>query len=268
MEIVSTKRQTAASTSNLTKILGSFLEVITHEILFTCSLYPFDAFSPTRHYGVTCHACRHPDVVDYVFETLKVAVPGIISGIVDELSIIMYDSQTDKLLERYTFEFDLDESVKIAEMDSSTIGPATVSERKLLDEVLLSLERSLRDVLLRVVTLDGTDLGRRKRGEKRFSPSATFKICVHTKILEGRNTECNNGSSVVGKYPELQGAIEEGKWLMADEGNCNFSNKSNNVANNNVHENDQEAGFVMRPLKSVNVPSCGMNIQLLMERLK
>jgi hypothetical protein len=266
MENVSTKRQNPTTTPNLTKIIGSFLEVMTHEILFNSSLYPFDAFSPTRHYGVTCHACRHPDVVDYIFETLKVAVPGIISGIVDEISIILYDSQTDKILEKYIFEFELDETVKIAEMDFST-HDLTVSERKLLEEVILNLERSLRDILLRISTLDGTDLGR-KRGKKRFSSTATFKICVHTKSLEGRHAGGNNVSPSVGGYPELQGAIEEGKWLMANEEYCNFATNPNNVTSNVDDEIDQNSGFVMRPLKSVSVPSCGMNIQLLLERLK
>jgi HORMA domain. len=268
MEIAPTRRQSTTTAPNLTKIIGSFIEVITHEILFTSSLYPFDAFSPTRHYGVTCHACRHPDVVDYIFETLKVAVPGIISGIVDELCIILYDSETDKVLEKYTLEFELDETVNIAEMDSSTHHDQTVSERKVLDEVILNLERSLRDILLRISTLDGTDLGR-KRGQKKFSSTATFKICVHTKNLKGRHTTGSNASQDVGEYPELQGAIEEGKWSMADEEYSNFSRNSNNATMHNVNETNVKANeFVMRPLKSVHVPSCGMNIQLLMERLK
>ena len=59
------KRQNNSNFSQpprLTIILGSFLEVLTHEIIYTRSLYPHDAFSPTRHYGVACHDVMHVDV--------------------------------------------------------------------------------------------------------------------------------------------------------------------------------------------------------------
>jgi hypothetical protein len=57
--------------------------------------------------------------VDYIFETLQVAVSGIVSGLIDGLYLIFYDAETDILLERYALEFQLDETVKIVESQSA-----------------------------------------------------------------------------------------------------------------------------------------------------
>lgn len=263
-------KQNLTAAPNMTRILGSFLEVMIHEILYSSSLYPSDAFSATRHYGVTCHACRHPEVVDYIFETLKVAIPGIIAGMVDEISVMLYDSKTEKLLEKYCFEFDIDETVKIVESDVSRTQSKTVSERKILDEVIQNLERSLRDMLLRISCLNGTDAGRRK-GRKKFSSSSTFKICVRTKEQNDHAQVCNHG--LVGKYPELQGAVNEGRWFRSDEASCSFQSKldkndivvDSDLSQVSRQNNATQTCSVVRPLRSIDVPSCGMKMQLLME---
>lgn len=80
---------TAASTSlynpnnkpRLTSILGLFLETAIHELLYLRSLYPHDAFSQSRHLQIAVHACRHPEVVDYIFDNLKVTVPSILARV-------------------------------------------------------------------------------------------------------------------------------------------------------------------------------------------
>ena len=100
---------TKSKRPRLTSILGSFLETAIHELIYLRSLYPHDAFSPSRHLQIAVHACRHPDVVDYIFHTLNdVAVTSIISGSVDGLYLIFYDEATNVLYERYGFEFDFD----------------------------------------------------------------------------------------------------------------------------------------------------------------
>jgi len=269
------------TTPRLTSILGSFLEVLTHEILYIRSLYPHDAFSPTRHYGVSCHACRHPGVVDYIFDTLKVAVPGIISGTVEGIYIILYDSQTDEMLERYAIEFQMDETVDISNANGTSIGiqsstkDINTRERDLLEEKVQQLERALRDVLLKMSSLDGTDLGR-KRGHAQFSSSSTFKLCVRTKTEDADAGSLSNEVPTMAICPELEGAMKEGTWFRSDAESCSFPSAAPDIIDDDVDANmgsidtntghvTNKAGSLTRPLKCVNVPSCGLQLQLLME---
>jgi len=253
------KRKGNNSVPRLTTILGSFLEVLTHELLYTRSLYPHDAFSPTRHYGVACHACRHPGVVDYIFDTLKIAVPSIISGSVDGLYLLLYDEQTDELLERFAFEFQLEDTVKIIE---SHVQNAT--EREELEGKVQQLERSLRDVLLKVVSLDGTELGR-KRGQRQFTGSATFKLCLHT-VQD--NETAGSDNSQMRACPELDEAMKEGAWFRSDSESCQFNSTPSIIDTGDGEygvDMNNSRGSLTRPLKSINVPSCGLRLELLME---
>eukprot|EP00979_Chaetoceros_neogracilis_P013233 scaffold3742_cov267-Chaetoceros_neogracile.AAC.5 len=288
-----------ATSPRLTTILGSFLEVLTHEILYTRSLYPHDAFSPTRHHGVACHACRHPGVVDYIFDTLKVSVPGIIAGAIEGLYIILYDAQTDEMLERYAVEFQIEDTVKMMIENHHRQGGTSnsagrkqedgvTSERELLEEKVEQLKRSLRDVLLKITSLDGTDLGR-KRGHKPFSSTSTFKLCLRTKKDDDDSVGGQSGMTIC---PELEGAMREGTWFRSDAESCTFpvappdvgnddddnddddggidmnmssSSGSNQPASGTISSTMNKVGSLTRPLKSVNVPSCGLQLQLLME---
>lgn len=249
----------------LTTILGSLLEVIFHELLYTRSLYPDDAFSRTRHYGVACHACRHPDVVDYIFETLQVAVPGIFSGAIDGLYLIIYDAETENMLERYAFEFDLDDTVKITQSSVTVNAPGKDERGEELEVKIQELERSLRDVLLRIVSLDGTELGR-KRGQRQFDDNSTFKLCLHAAQGNESNTSIgansNENFTQQSQCTELEDAMRDGKWFRADSQSCCFMNTTNNEVGA-TDENNQ--GSLTRPLKNVDVPSCGLRMQLLME---
>ena len=274
-------------TPKLSAILGSFLEVLIHEILYTRSLYPHDAFSPTRHYGVLCHACRHSGVVDYIYDTLKVAIPAIIAGIVEGLYLVFYDEDTDEIYERFALEFQIEDFVEI-QLESlkqpygtsanrpNSIDPSTL-ERHALHYKIKQLESNLRDVLLRISSLHGTDLGRR-RGRSTFSPSTTFKLCL-------KKIEIGEGREDQGCPPELADALQNGKWFSPDDDLCQFSSSNRSFqkpsaemsdsgqANHADHleNNDNNqcckrgSSVVTRPLKSVDIPSCGLRLQMLYE---
>lgn len=220
--------------------------------------------------------------MDYIFDTLKVAVPGIISGTVEGVYIILYDSQTDEMLERYAIDFQIDETVNIANSNGkSSIQSSTkdtnTRERDLLEEKVQQLERALRDVLLKMSSLDGTDLGRR-RGHAKFSSSSTFKLCVRTK-RQDEDAHADVGSlsnqiPMTAICPELEGAMKEGTWFRSDAESCSFPSAAPAIIDDDanmgsIHSNNgdvtNKAGSVTRPLKSVNVPSCGIQLQLLME---
>ena len=49
-------------TTNFSTVLGSTIEAILHELLFSRSIYPPDSFVLHRHLGVRCHASRVPQV--------------------------------------------------------------------------------------------------------------------------------------------------------------------------------------------------------------
>ena len=243
--------------------------------------------------------------MDYIYDTLKVAIPGIVSGRVDGVYLIIYDEgngggnsigveNEHGLLERFVMEFDLDDIVHIASGDDRKLsGGRGRMERDELDAKIQELERSLRDVLLKVVSLDGTDLGR-KRGRAQFPPSATSKLCLHTpnessmSLSMGGNSECDGGTSGNTTErnqqihcPELDQAITDGAWFRADSESCSFANNASNVgidggSNGFIDTGDEDGsngavdkangiGSVIRPLKSVNVPSCGLRIQLMAE---
>ncbi|GFH52447.1 hypothetical protein CTEN210_08923 [Chaetoceros tenuissimus] len=275
-------------TPKLSAILGSFLEVLIHEILYTRSLYPHDAFSPTRHYGVLCHACRHSGVVDYIYDTLKVAIPAIIAGIVEGLYLVFYDEDTDEIYERFALEFQLEDVVEIqaeslkqpygtsANRPNSTnpMDPSTL-ERHALHYKIKQLESNLRDVLLRISSLQGTDLGRR-RGRSTFSPSTTFKLCLKKLEIEEGREVCP---------PELEDALQNGKWFSPDDDLCQFSSSNNSFQKPSAKMSDSShadhlenhvnqcskkgrnhlGSVVTRPLKSVGIPSCGLSLQMLYE---
>jgi len=323
----------------LTTIIGSFLETAIHELIYTRSLYPHDAFSPSRYLQIAVHACRHPDIVDYIFHTLKVAVPGIITGIVDGLYLIFYDEENGVLLERYGFEFDLkDVSFAFLGMeddhpnpnnsrssnngiDNSGIGNSGIGNSSkrganssnmqamqqkddIIANKIQELERSLRDVMLSIISLEGTQLGR-KRGKTNFTGTTTFKLCLHTKhsqnqgngngngndhqIMNGvLNHNSDNGSKNDNhtendeSCPELNQALESEAWFRSDAAHCQLSSarkerestKANNRGGNDdiydmhvdVNEDvDDNVGCITRPLKSLHSPSCGIKMQVLME---
>ena len=281
---------TTSSVNNkprLTSMLGSFLETAIHELLYLRSLYPHDAFSPSRHLQIAVHACRHPAVVDYIYDTLKVAVPSIISGEVDALYLIFWDESTGALYERYSFEFD-SSFMRDDEYNNVISGASSVFNNMNTDIgiVIQELERSLRDVLLSIMSLDGSDLGRR-RGVKNFTDTTTFKICLHTKKKSEENNNrdiASTTSATMHSYlfdtnnddtfgPDLKEAIESGKWRRSDSKSCHLHP---DVENDRIthHDtdlcdrNDKQRMFNncnSRPLKSFNAPLCGLKMQLVMD---
>lgn len=281
------------STNNNTKprlksILGSFLETAIHELLYLRSLYPHDAFTPSRHLQIAVHACRHPAVVEYIYDTLKIAVPSIIKGEIDALYLIFWDENTNEVYERFSFEFD-DSILKTKEgVEEKECGDdhGTNEHHQNLGYVIQELERSLRDVLLSIMSLEGSDLGR-KRGMKTFTDSTTFKLCLHTKKNGGSNNmrkermrrqqeqvhqqqhqSSHHYEEEQSFCPELKEAIESGKWMRSESRSYqlqSFAENNSNIHNQSPNENLDEGVCISRPLKSLNAPLCGLRMQLVMD---
>ena len=76
-------------TDKLIALWSATLEAWSHELLFQRHVYPRDTFCPTKFLGVSCHACRHPKVVDYITNTLQFIVPSIVTGSIAQVSFVI-----------------------------------------------------------------------------------------------------------------------------------------------------------------------------------
>ena len=211
-----------------TTIIGSALEAMIHEILYSRSLYPRDAFSPSRYLGVQCHACRVKRVVDYIYNTLQIAVPAICVGAVHQVALIIYDGDGPKenVLERFLLQFDLKEETKSEDISATN--------KNITMDRVGDLERSMRDLLLHIII----NMNRGSDNNQSFPGTATFKICVHTTPHPSRSHE-------------LTQALQQGTWDKSDH--------------QHNHDIIAESTLLTRPLKSVHSTKCGLKVQLSMD---
>jgi len=257
---------TAASTSSLqfSSLLGSTIESIVHELLYSRSIYPTESFVLHRHLGVRCHANRVPQVCDYVSNFLRTAIPSVMAGIADGLDLVILEELTNgsgrrgvgerngsiKVVERFVFRFQIDTVVgsamdEEARLSRSVLKSSTTDiedlrqcalgrDTELAIEARSSMERSMRECLLRVLALR-----RRRRGGGEKAENMSFKLCLHVASSAQQDT-----------CPELMRALHRGEWLMPEESSCLFS--------------DLRKGL-LRPIKDVHLPKCGLQMQLGME---
>ena len=91
----------------------------------------------------------------------------------------------------------------------------------------------------------------------------------------GENLSSSNHKDVWNHIcPELKNAIDSGKWMRSDPDSCQLSSPSSfstslmEVDDDNVNSSkERRRGIenVSRPLKSLNVPSCGFRMQVMMD---
>ena len=56
--------------ADTSEVLLDFLNVAVHQILFHRDVYPEDVFSHAKKYGVPVRMSRHPDLNQYIFDSL------------------------------------------------------------------------------------------------------------------------------------------------------------------------------------------------------
>jgi len=248
-------------------------------------------------------------VVDYIYDTLVVSIPALCMGVADELILVFYDTDVvvaggsgtgtggatsdQKVLERFIIAFDVSsilEASRVLEGDgeNNTVSnnddntneindDGTTQMSMIVQTKVQELQRSLRDVLLKIISMEGSSssIGRR-RGQTNFSGTTTFKLCLHCRSatadmegVEGGECDLMEGEDLLEKCPELSTAMEGGKWFKSDTESCQFGDGgvSNNLdCSDNTGDGDRsKTHSVTRPIKSVYVPSCGLRMQLLME---
>lgn len=164
-------------------LFGATLDLWVHSILYIRHVYPREAFTSTRFLGIRCHVCRHPAVVQYIKDALSVAIPSIFQKVADEVYLAITDEKLSSTVdvERY----------RLNVLDILSDLP-TVDEDSHLIELL---ERSMRDMLLRVHSLESDRAS--------YSDSLSFKIQLH---IPKENKSCE----------EINYAFATGSWTGVD----------------------------------------------------
>mmetsp|Transcript_4546 Transcript_4546/g.5986 ORF Transcript_4546/g.5986 Transcript_4546/m.5986 type:complete len:225 (-) Transcript_4546:489-1163(-) len=194
----------------------------------------------------------------------------------------------EQVLERFVFQFSLNHTVDIIE-NSTSVSAAALSQEQdnhkkrqssseedkaILSAAMRELERGMRDTLLSVISMDGCDVG----GSKRRPGSTTFKLCLHMSSSSSNHhlspqSEAT-GDTTTKSCMELENAIQEGTWFQPDDTSCTFEEPNYFLNNNKDEQEDNHTTTsqsivsktgLTRPLKNVNVSSCGMKVQLLMQ---
>lgn len=241
-----------------------------------------------------------PQVCDYIADFLQVAIPCIVNGTGDCITLVLLEEETagagvsgertgmTKAVERFVFRFDID-GVVIGNANSSNgIGSSSSEGEKkmqtnnnivdiedlrkkefikhdadMASEARSQMERSMREVLLRTVALR-----KRRRRPDEKAENMSFKLCLH--IVEeydenGKRKRDENSCPDV-----LMRVLKQGEWLVPEESSCYFlsSSASFPCAAVNHSSGDIEKNYnkgMLRPIKNVCVPRCGMKMQLGME---
>ena len=226
---------------------------------------------------------------DYVADFLRVAIPSVMSGVGDGIGLIVLEELCDgdgggrgsgerngstRTVERFEFRFLIDRAVggaEAAEVEAQRLAArrtmdiedadvwqcAVGRDAELASEARSGMERSMRECLLRVLALR-----RRRRRDGERAENMSFKLCLHIVAAaaaaggEGRRGAAEEATRDAASCPELMRALGRGEWLQPEESSCLFSSAADG--------RDRRKGL-LRPIKHVDLPSCGMKMQLGMD---
>jgi hypothetical protein len=191
-------------------LLAASLEVWCHQILYTRHVYPREVFATNQFLGVRCFVCRHPAVASYITNTITVAAPAIRDGVSNEIIFSITDAIDDQNTDTEatsssdpTQKDDIFQGTDASETYTIKVTNHTGSNNFMIDEdndnflkvnkVIQNLERSMRDLILRVLRFDT------KNARNVWSDNVSFRISLH---IPTENKTCQ----------ELNYAFADGKW--------------------------------------------------------
>jgi hypothetical protein len=182
------------------------LEIFIHQVLYVRRIYPKDSFCSTRFLGVQCHACRHPKVVSYIGNSLKVSIPAIVSeGSTTEMVVDIYDQVKMHTYERYSLTFKTKKEKKKLLQDQQQQQQQSSEDNDQSTDFLLStsydiheVESELRDLICSVGSLA-------RKPAPYWPNSVSFKILLLPK--GGSDTKA---MTVIGN------ALAEAKWYKSN----------------------------------------------------
>jgi hypothetical protein len=183
------------------------LEIFIHQLLYVRRIYPKDSFCSTRFLGVQCHACRHPKVVSYIGNSLKVGIPAIVSeGSSAEMVVDIYDQVKMHTYERYSLTFKTtQEKKKPRDQQQQQQQQQSSEDNDQSTDFLLStsydineVESELRDLICSVGSLA-------RKPAPYWPNSVSFKI-----LLLQKGGSDTNAMTVIGN------ALAEAKWYKSN----------------------------------------------------
>ena len=257
---------------------------------------------------------------DYISNFLSVAIPSIVCGMGDCISLIILEEKVaaaggggggnhgvgertggTKTIERFVFSFQMDGVIGNAAMEEANAEVQLAQQKQqqyndndnnngqimMLDmedsmlahrrdteiatEARSQLERQMRACLLSVLAL------RKRRRRKDERPeNMSFKLCLHVGAAEEDNKTqhdtsmavddgevLRNNRSADSSCPELMRALRQGEWLQPEESSCLFSSNNSSIDANTTQKNGGTSKKgLLRPIKNVSLPSCGMRMQV------
>ncbi|XP_031344727.1 mitotic spindle assembly checkpoint protein MAD2B-like [Photinus pyralis] len=161
----------------IVNILCEFCEVVIHNILYLRQLYPKQIFVKRKKYGVIVHRSVHPQLNEYITESLKAVKYHAKACSLRKLFVCIIGAEAT-IHERFVFDI------------------LSIQNNFNKDQIYLKLEQDLRDFCLKLQTacsyLDPVP------------DNAVFKIMLHT--TEYSNISFNSNS-----------AYEDFPWLQVKE---------------------------------------------------
>lgn len=249
------------------------MESIIHELLYSRAIYPLDSFVHHRHLSVRFHCSRVPQVCDYISNFLKIAIPSIVSGVGDSISLIILEEEvanlraandnissiaeedgqqhqqqqrigTSKILERFVFQFQMDSVIygedrkpKPITLASHDGGLMMQHEAMKRDTELAMEAKSQMERSMRDCLLQVLTLRGRRKSKNENAENLSFKLCLHVAGEDGNNSKQQ-------PCPELMNALKHGEWFQPEQSSC--------VTGSNV----------VRPIRNVSVPTCGIKMTM------
>ncbi len=224
---------------------------------------------------------------DYISNFLKVAVPSIVSGVGDSITLVILEEEvggnhqsgaggeqqrigTTKTLERFVFQFQMDSAIYGEDTkpkhialhhDGGNVLPMDMQHEAIKRDTELALEsktqmeRSMRDCLLQVLSLRG-----RRRSKDEKAENLSFKLCLHVADEDDKQQQDGNDIAMAGvptkQCPELVTALNQGEWFQPEESSCLFSSAEKGIGNSNCSEG------LITPIRHVRLPSCGLQMKM------
>eukprot|EP00550_Attheya_septentrionalis_P000980 CAMPEP_0198293448 /NCGR_PEP_ID=MMETSP1449-20131203/17327_1 /TAXON_ID=420275 /ORGANISM="Attheya septentrionalis, Strain CCMP2084" /LENGTH=282 /DNA_ID=CAMNT_0043993037 /DNA_START=123 /DNA_END=968 /DNA_ORIENTATION=- len=256
----------------------SGLEMVLHLMLYQSGLYPKSGYMKTKYGGAHCWVHRMPDVVSYIGETLQTAVPALLSSSQNTtttnhpttLSLIFLDVPSDKggdepilsfppnngrtnndddiAVPQEEYAFQLSSMLTDHSEPSGSNTNNTPKTKEEVDQMLLQLEKKMRDLMIRI-------LGLSIPPKRMWSPRAYFKITLTLSSPNDATTNAtiNNDAGL----ESLDQSLQDGTWLPSEPPPppIQVDNESQSI--------EEQPRKMVRPLTSMRVPSCGFRVQLL-----
>uniref|UniRef100_A0A4W3HD42 Mitotic spindle assembly checkpoint protein MAD2B n=1 Tax=Callorhinchus milii TaxID=7868 RepID=A0A4W3HD42_CALMI len=182
-------------------VLCEFLEVAVHMILYVREVYPIGIFQKRKKYNVPVQMSCHPELNQYIQDTLHCIKPLIEKNEVDRVVVMILDKEHHPV-ERFVFEISQPPllSVRLNVLVFPKL-PFTLDGVSDSDSLLSHVEQLLRASILKISVCDAI--------LESNPPGCTFTVLVHTRDAATRNME------------KIQ-VIKDFPWIHADEQEVNM----------------------------------------------